>query len=176
MVGEIRLYAGLTEPKRWLFCNGQWVSQNKYKELFDVIGYRFGYRITNIDTYYDEYYRRYDPNDPNTWDDYSYDDDGHWTTPEYRPGYFKLPDLKSPIIDFWGRLKPEVRSNRRIEVPGYNRTFPDWTPRERVVAHLRRETGVKYIIRYEDDPIDTRKHRKFFNMMYDLRLKNRHTL
>ena len=175
MVGEIRLYAGLKPPKRWLFCNGQWVSRSQYGELYEVIGDRFGYRITDYDNYYDYYYYHYDPQNPDTWDDYGPDDEDHWKTWEHKPGMFRLPNLKSPIIDFWGKLKPEVRPGR-IEVPGYARTFPNWTPRERVVGHLRREDDVKYIIRYEDDPIDTKKHRKFWNMMYDLRLLNRHTL
>lgn len=174
MVGEIRLYAGTVPPKRWLFCDGQWVSQNKYSELYKVVGNRFGYRWRDTDQYYYDYSSSFNPEDPNTW--YEYDSDtGDYKVPEYRPGMFKLPDLKSPIIDIWGRLKPEIRPGKRIEVPGYNGTFPNWTPRERIVSHLRRETGVKYIIRYEDDPIDTRQHRRFFNMMYDLRRRNRHT-
>lgn len=171
------MYAGIKPPKRWLFCDGSWVSRSQYSDLYSVIGDRFGYKIVDIDQWYYDYYRyHYDPNNPDTWDDYGPDWDSSRLEKEFRPGMFRLPNLKSPIIDWWGRLKPELRSNRRIEVPGYNRTFPDWTPRERVVGHLHREDQVKYIIRYEDDPIDTRKHRKFFNMMYDLRLLNRHTL
>lgn len=175
MVGEIRMYAGIKPPKRWLFCDGQWVSQTVYSELFKVIGTRFGYKWVEWNTYYDEWYKHYNPDDPNTWD-YDWDEKDWGVKPEYesRVGMFRLPNLKSPIVDYWTKLKPEVRPGR-IEVPGYSRTFPNWTPRERVVGHLRREDEVKYIIRYEDDPIDTRRHRKFFNMMYDLRLLNRHT-
>lgn len=41
-IGAIQSYAGLTEPKYWLFCDGREVSRLEYKGLFDVIGTAYG--------------------------------------------------------------------------------------------------------------------------------------
>lgn len=41
-IGAIQSYAGLTEPKYWLFCDGREVSRLEYKGLFDVIGTTYG--------------------------------------------------------------------------------------------------------------------------------------
>lgn len=175
MVGEIRLFAGKVPPKRWLFCDGQWVDKTAYSTLYEVIGDNFGYRPVDL-TKWVEKEAPYDPDDPNTWHGYEYESDPsdwEWER-ETKPGKFKLPDLKSPMVDFWGRLKPIIKPGQ-IDVPGYSKPFPNWSVHERVEAHLRRVNDVRYIIRYEDDPIDTKKHRNFFNMMYDLRLRNRHT-
>jgi len=41
-VGEVRIYAGASEPPGWLFCRGQACSSVDYPQLFAVIGYTFG--------------------------------------------------------------------------------------------------------------------------------------
>lgn len=41
-IGTIHSYAGLTEPKHWLFCDGRELSRLDYKKLFDVIGITYG--------------------------------------------------------------------------------------------------------------------------------------
>jgi len=42
MVGEIKTYMGTDIPDGWLLCNGEDVSRNKYKKLFNVIGTEYG--------------------------------------------------------------------------------------------------------------------------------------
>lgn len=41
-IGEIKMYAGQTEPEGWLFCKGQALSRSEYSNLFEVIGTAFG--------------------------------------------------------------------------------------------------------------------------------------
>lgn len=41
-IGTIHSYAGSTEPKHWLFCDGRELSRLEYKRLFDVIGTTYG--------------------------------------------------------------------------------------------------------------------------------------
>lgn len=41
-IGEIKMYAGQTEPEGWLFCKGQALSRSEYSNLFEVIGTVFG--------------------------------------------------------------------------------------------------------------------------------------
>lgn len=41
-VGSIKMYAGATEPDKWLFCRGQAVSRTTYEKLFTVIGTTYG--------------------------------------------------------------------------------------------------------------------------------------
>lgn len=41
-IGIINSYAGLTEPRHWLFCDGRELSRIEYKRLFDVIGTTYG--------------------------------------------------------------------------------------------------------------------------------------
>ena len=41
-IGTIHSYAGSTEPKHWLFCDGRELSRLEYKRLFDVIGITYG--------------------------------------------------------------------------------------------------------------------------------------
>lgn len=40
--GMIQMFAGLTAPAGWLFCDGSVLSRTTYPELFDVIGYTYG--------------------------------------------------------------------------------------------------------------------------------------
>lgn len=42
MIGEIKIYAGSDVPKGWLLCNGDDISRNSYKKLFEVIGTTYG--------------------------------------------------------------------------------------------------------------------------------------
>ena len=41
-IGSIAQFGGKTAPTNWLFCNGQAVSRETYKELFSVIGTTYG--------------------------------------------------------------------------------------------------------------------------------------
>ena len=41
-VGEIRIYAGISEPDGWMFCDGRELSIQNYNELFHVLGYVWG--------------------------------------------------------------------------------------------------------------------------------------
>lgn len=41
-VGEIKTYMGSKIPDGWLLCNGNEISRNTYKELFNVIGTVYG--------------------------------------------------------------------------------------------------------------------------------------
>jgi len=42
MTGEIKMYAGADVPKGWLLCNGDEISRNAYKKLYEVIGTNYG--------------------------------------------------------------------------------------------------------------------------------------
>ena len=42
LVGEIKPYAGSSEPVGWLICDGRAISRNEYQQLFDVIGTTYG--------------------------------------------------------------------------------------------------------------------------------------
>ena len=42
LVGEIKPYAGSSEPIGWLMCDGRAISRNEYQQLFDVIGTTYG--------------------------------------------------------------------------------------------------------------------------------------
>lgn len=41
-VGSVKMYAGATEPDKWLFCQGQAVSRTTYAKLFAAIGTTYG--------------------------------------------------------------------------------------------------------------------------------------
>lgn len=41
-VGEIRIFAGISEPERWVFCDGRDLAVQQYDELFHVLGYAWG--------------------------------------------------------------------------------------------------------------------------------------
>ena len=41
-VGEVRLFAGTFTPKNWERCSGQTVEVNEYKQLYSVIGNKYG--------------------------------------------------------------------------------------------------------------------------------------
>lgn len=41
-IGEIRMYAGITPPANWWWCDGAAISRTTYAALFAVIGTRFG--------------------------------------------------------------------------------------------------------------------------------------
>jgi microcystin-dependent protein len=42
LVGEVRIYAGASEPTGWLFCYGQAISRSTYSSLFALIGTTYG--------------------------------------------------------------------------------------------------------------------------------------
>lgn len=58
MIGEIKTYAGEHIPKGWLLCNGNEISRNAYKRLYEVIGTNYGsgdgVSTFNLPTYPDE--------------------------------------------------------------------------------------------------------------------------
>lgn len=41
-IGEVRLFAGTYIPKNWERCKGQEVEIDKYKQLFKIIGTKYG--------------------------------------------------------------------------------------------------------------------------------------
>ncbi|MDK2867457.1 MAG: hypothetical protein PWP51_2346 [Clostridiales bacterium] len=41
-VGEIKIFAGNFAPKNWAYCDGQMLSKEKYKALYDLIGTTYG--------------------------------------------------------------------------------------------------------------------------------------
>lgn len=43
LVGEVKWYAGTSVPDGWLLCDGSSCNQDQFPELFDVIGYSWGY-------------------------------------------------------------------------------------------------------------------------------------
>jgi microcystin-dependent protein len=42
LLGEVKMYTGVTEPTSWLFCRGQALSRATYAALFAIIGTRYG--------------------------------------------------------------------------------------------------------------------------------------
>lgn len=42
MVGEIKLYAGITAPSGWLLCQGQILAVSSFPDLYNVIGNAYG--------------------------------------------------------------------------------------------------------------------------------------
>lgn len=41
-IGSVKMYAGESQPSKWLICDGSAVSRNTYAKLFAVIGTRYG--------------------------------------------------------------------------------------------------------------------------------------
>lgn len=41
-IGEIRMFAGLSAPVNWAFCNGQLLLISEYQSLYDLIGNQYG--------------------------------------------------------------------------------------------------------------------------------------
>ena len=59
MVGEIRLFAGSSEPSpKWKFCRGQALNKNDYPDLYNVIMYSYG---GSGNTFYLPDFRGYSP-------------------------------------------------------------------------------------------------------------------
>lgn len=42
IIGEVKSYMGASAPSGWLLCNGDTISRNKYKNLFNVIDTQYG--------------------------------------------------------------------------------------------------------------------------------------
>lgn len=42
IIGEVKSFMGTKVPDGWLLCNGDAISRNKYKKLFEVIGIEYG--------------------------------------------------------------------------------------------------------------------------------------
>lgn len=41
-LAEIRLFAGLYEPRGWMFCDGRELPINRYQALFSLLGWSYG--------------------------------------------------------------------------------------------------------------------------------------